>query len=455
MAIDNRTPEESSPFGNIAAAAEKAIPSASDTTTYRRHGDKYIWGVYIALCIISIIELYSASSREVASAGVYGPIARHLSMLIVGFGLVWSIERIHYKWFFALAYVFVGLSVLLMIYITFFGDIINGARRSVSFGPIMIQGAEFIKLSAVLAIAKIMSQSQKAKGIGVETRAVVISGIVIAILCGLLLPQGLTNTILLTGIAGSMVLIGGTEWRKVFAMFGVFALLMGGVLFVKLTAKDAKAPEATEMTTSQAATDAAAPASDRHGTWLKRLQRFRGDSIPKSDQPITAENRQEMLSYMAQANGGIIGVFPGNSRETARLPLAFSDYIYAIILEDTGFVGGTVLLILYLTLLARAGMIAQRCHRAFPVILLMGLAVMIVLQALFHMAITTGTFPVSGQPLPLISKGGTSILITSIAFGMMLSVSRTAVQKGTSQQVKEELNTLPEELRADNPVELH
>ena len=99
-------------------------------------------------------------------------------------------------------------------------------------------------------------------------------------------------------------------------------------------------------------------------------------------------------------------------------------------------------------------MIAQRCHRAFPVILLMGLAVMIVLQALFHMAITTGTFPVSGQPLPLISKGGTSILITSIAFGMMLSVSRTAVPNGTSQQIKEELNALPEELRASNPVEL-
>jgi cell division protein FtsW len=455
MANDNITPEvdESSPFGNIAAAAEKAIPSSSGTT-YRRHGDKYIWGVYIALCIISIIELYSASSREVASAGVYGPIVRHLSMLIVGFGLVWSIERIHYKWFFALAYVFVGLSVLLMVYITFFGDIINGARRSVSFGPIMLQGAEFIKLSAVLAIAKIMSQSQKAKGIGVETRAVVISGFVIAIMCGLLLPQGLTNTILLTGIAGSMVLIGGTEWRKVFAMIGVFALLMGGVAYAKLSPKSDKAPEATELATAQVSTDARAT-SDRHGTWQKRLERFHGDSVPKYEQPITPENRQEMLSYMAQANGGIIGVFPGNSRETARLPLAFSDYIYAIILEDTGFVGGTILLILYLTLLARAGMIAQRCHRAFPVILLMGLAVMIVLQALFHMAITTGTFPVSGQPLPLISKGGTSILITSIAFGMMLSVSRTAVQKGTSQQVKEELNTLPEELRADNPVELH
>ena len=213
MILDNNTTTtESTPFGNIAAAATKAIPS-STASTFRRHGDKYIWGVYIALCIISIIELYSASSREVASAGVYGPIVRHLSMLLAGFGIVWTLERMHYKWFYALAYVFVGFSVLLMIYITFFGDIINGARRSVTIGPLALQGAEFIKMSAVLAIAKIMGTSQKAKSIGVETRAVVISGIVIAIFCGLLLPQGLTNTILLTGIAAAMILIGGTEWK--------------------------------------------------------------------------------------------------------------------------------------------------------------------------------------------------------------------------------------------------
>ncbi|WP_295731276.1 FtsW/RodA/SpoVE family cell cycle protein [uncultured Muribaculum sp.] len=452
MTLDSN-PTSASPFGNIAAAATKAIPSAP-AATFRRHGDKYIWGVYIALCLVSIIELYSASSREVASAGVYGPIVRHLSMLLAGFGIVWTLERMHYKWFYALAYVFVGFSVLLMVYITFFGDVINGARRSVTLGPLALQGAEFIKLSAVLAIAKIMGTSQKAKSIGVETRAVVISGIVIAIFCGLLLPQGLTNTILLTGIAGAMILIGGTEWKKVLMLAGVFALLMGCVGVYKLlgSSSDEKSAELTEAVVNTGGTESVAGA--RQGTWKKRLDRFFGDSIPKYEMEITAENRQEMLSYIAQANGGLIGVFPGNSRETARLPLAFSDYIYAIILEDVGFIGGTALLVLYLILLARAGMIAQRCHRAFPVILLMGLAVMIVLQALFHMAITTGTFPVSGQPLPLISKGGTSILITSIAFGMMLSVSRTAVQKGTTQQIKEELNALPEELRADNPVEL-
>ncbi len=192
---------------------------------------------------------------------------------------------------------------------------------------------------------------------------------------------------------------------------------------------------------------------NRSGLREGRLARYNPFAAKYKDS-ITADNRQEMYSYMAQANGGIIGVFPGNSRETARLPLAFSDYIFAIVLEDIGFVGGMFLLILYLWLLARAGVIARKCHRAFPALLVMGMAVMIVLQALFHMAITTGAFPVSGQPLPLISKGGTSILITAIALGAMLSVSRSAVQNGTRQEVKEELNQLPEELHASNPTQL-
>ena len=192
---------------------------------------------------------------------------------------------------------------------------------------------------------------------------------------------------------------------------------------------------------------------DRDKTWAARIDRWMGDSVPKYEQPINAQNRQEMYSYMAQANGGWHGVLPGNSRETARLPLAFSDYIFAIIVEDWGFLGAVGLLVLYLALLGRAGAIAYRCKRVFPALLVMGMAVMIVLQALFHMAIVSGVFPVSGQPLPMISKGGSSIICTSIAFGIMLSVSRYAVQKnsGDSRQASAELEDLPQEMTAANP----
>lgn len=160
-----------------------------------------------------------------------------------------------------------------------------------------------------------------------------------------------------------------------------------------------------------------------------------------------------MYSFMAQANGGFWGQMPGNSRESSRLPLAFSDYIFSIVVEDLGFIGGFALIALYFSLLMRAGNIARKCVRAYPAYLAMGMALMVVLQAFFHMAITTGVFPVSGQPLPLISKGGTSIFVTCMAFGVMLSVSRTATtRQNVAKEIKQEKEALPESMRAANPT---
>lgn len=395
-------------------------------------GDKHIWGIYIALCLISVIELYSASSREVASSsiGVFGPIVRHASMLLAGFVIMWTISRMHYRKLIKWTLLFSVVSVLLMIYVNFKGDIVNGARRSVTIG-IAIQPAEFIKLSAVLIVAWIMSRTQKRKEIGVENNGIIAAAIAILLFCGLLIKQGLTNTLLLMAISLSMMLIGGVQVKKFCMVVLVYIIFAGSYQALK--------PDDGE---------------NRDETWSARLERF-FDPTPKYEQEIDAKNRQEMYAYMAQANGGLIGVFPGNSRETARLPLAFSDYIYSIIIEDIGLIGGIAVLILYLWLLARASGIASRCVRAYPALLVIGMAVMIVFQALFHMAIVTGVFPVSGQPLPLISKGGTSILITSIAFGIMLSVSRYAVRHNAKRSlIKEESNALPEDMRAENPTQL-
>lgn len=413
--------------------------------------DKHIWGIFIALCIISIIELYSASSREVASSsmGVYGPIVRHCMMLFAGVVIVITLQRIHYRWFIPFIPIFAVVSALMMVYVMFFGDIINGARRSFTIFGIMIQPAEFLKLSAVVVIALVMSRTQMERG--VKNVGVVLSALTVIIFGGLLFNQGLTNTILLMAISLSIMLIGGVQWKKFGIVLLAYGFVAGGALWVKMDSADERAIEVAE---ANANIDAEDVAGKRAGTWKARVERFLGDSIPKYEKPITAENRQEMYAYMAQANGGLIGVFPGNSREAARLPLAFSDYIYSIIIEDMGFIGGMFVLILYLWLLARAGNIASRCNRAFPALLVMGVAVMIAFQALFHMAIVTGVFPVSGQPLPLISKGGTSILITSIAFGIMLSVSRYSVRSNKKQEIKQELNALPESVRAENPLQL-
>ena len=394
--------------------------------------DKYILGIYILLLIVSVIELYSASSFEVRASNVFAPLIRHGMMLVAGILIVLGLSRINYRWFIPLIPLFVIFSVCLAGYVLVAGEIINGARRSITMLGITFQPAEFLKLSAVLSLALIMSRSQSRQG--VKTWGIVTSSITVLIFGGLLFPQGLTNTLLLMGISLSMMLIGGIQWRKFFIVLGCYAAIAGCGYIVKANFSED---------------------GGRTVTWQQRFERFFYKSKPMYEKEITSINRQEMYGYMAQAHGGIIGVMPGNSRETSRLPLAFSDYIFSIVVEDLGLVGGCALLLFYLSLMARAGNIARQCKRAFPALLVIGMAVMIVLQALFHMAIVTGVFPVSGQPLPLISKGGSSILITSIAFGIMLSVSRFATQSNAKKhEYDPETELLPEEVQAINPMQI-
>lgn len=420
--IDSYQPE------TMAAPSEAAVSEKPET-----HADKHIWGIFLFLCLISIVELYSASSREVSlgSFGVYGPVVRHGGMLLAGVCIVYLLQTVHYRNFLLWVPVFALVSVIMMGYVMVNGEIVNGARRSITLLGVTLQPSEFLKFSAAGVIALIMSRTQT-KG-GVKNSGVIWAAAIVALFGGMLIRQGLTNTLLLMVISMSMMLIGGVPLKKFAIVLLFYAALLGIFKAVGSGNDDSDV--------------------DRSGTWQQRIERYLGDGKPKYEQTINAENRQEMYAFMAQANGGVTGVFPGNSREASRLPLAFSDYIYSIIVEDTGLLGGLLVLVLYLWLLARASAIASRCTRAFPALLVIGMAVMIVMQALFHIAIVTGVFPVSGQPLPLISKGGTSILVTSLAFGVMLSVSRFAVQS-SKKALAAELAEAPEGDRAANPAQL-
>lgn len=416
------------PTETLSSAAQVQSTAATKAADPRlapvAKGDKHIWGIYIMLLIISIIELYSASSREVNTAGlgVYGTIVRHGAMLFAGFCIIYFLQRTHYRTILKYVPLFALISVVMMVYTMFFGNIINGARRSFSLLFISIQPSEFLKLSAAGVIALIMSQFQKPGG-DVENRAVAASAFIVLIFGALLLPQGLTNTLLLMCISFSMMLIGGAKIKKLLVVLAVYAVGFIICMFV----------------------------ADRASTWWSRLSNHDSD-IPKYEMQITSENRQEMLGYIAQAHGGVTGVLPGNSRETSRLPLAFTDYIYSIVVEELGLWGGILVLVLYLWLLGRSFAIAKRCSRAFPALLVIGMALTIVFQALFHICIVVGVIPVSGQPLPLISKGGSSILVTSIAFGALLSVSRFAVRTNAKRRdIKNEIEILPEAARSENP----
>ncbi|MDE5887130.1 MAG: FtsW/RodA/SpoVE family cell cycle protein [Muribaculaceae bacterium] len=421
-------------------AVDTSKDRTKPTAAAKPKSDPYIWGIYIMLLVVSVVELFSASSTEVSGHNVYMPLIRHSIFLLVGFVIILALQNTHYGYFSKFAWFAAVLSLALLFMSNIFGVEINGAQRAINIAGFTIQPAEIVKLTVVVLLATILGRNQEPGG--VTTKGMIEAAIVVIIFGGSLWKNGLTNTILLFGVCISMFLIGGMKWKKL----GIILLLygaLGGVLWVFKYQSD-KGSEFENLSQTEQVDESGGRAETHKG----RVSRFLAGVNP--DDPIDDFNRQVVFAKISQANGGVFGQGPGNSRESARLPLAFSDYIYSIIVEDTGLVGGVALLLLYLFLLARAGRIAYNCSRAFPAFLIMGCAVLIVFQALVHMAIVTGLFPVSGQPLPLISKGGTSILVMSAAIGIMLSVSRFAVTNGNKQAIKEELRELPEDMKAAN-----
>lgn len=444
--------DEATPDTSVAAVSDTPAADVQKITPKRRT-DHYIWGIYISLFIISVIELFSASSQEIEVNDIYGPIIRHARFLVIGLVLMLVIQRFHFKYIYRLTPIYVLGSILAMCLVLCVGVNINGARRALQFGSIVILPAEFLKLAAALGIAYILSRNQMPGKRDVTTRGVVLCAGLTLLCAGLLFSHGLTNTLLLMAISLSMMLIGGVSMRKFGIVLGVYLLLGAGAMGYKLAQNKDAAPTPEAIETAMLNKEAVgASAGNRSSTWKARIERhFR---LNKSLDKIDDTNKQEQLSYIAQAHGGITGVGPGNSRENARLPLAFSDYIYAIVIEEGGLVTGIFILLCYLFLLGRAGRVATKCKQTFPCLLVIGCAIYIVYQALFHMAIVTGVFPVSGQPLPLISKGGTSVIVTSIALGIMLSTSRHAAFKGDKEAIRQELNALPESLHNENPSQL-
>lgn len=407
----------------------------------KQKSDPYIWGIYIMLLVISVIELFSASSAEVSAANVYMPLIRHGIFLVIGLGLVLFLQNTHYIFFSRFAMFLAVISLGLLMFSNFFGIEINGAQRAISIAGFTIQPAEIVKLTVVILLATILGRNQRPGGI--STKGMIWAAGVVVVFAACLWKNGLTNTILLFLVSVAMFLIGGMKWKQFGIIMGIY-MICGGALYL-LKYQDEKASEFDNIGKIETVESSGI---NRTGTQKGRIKRFLEGVNP--DDPIDDYNRQVVFAKIAQANGGVFGQGPGNSRESARLPLAFSDYIYSIIVEDTGLVGGLFLLLLYLLLVARAGRIAYRCSRAIPCFLIMGCAVLIVLQAFVHMAIVTGLFPVSGQPLPLISKGGTSVVVMSAAIGIMLSVSRFTVTTGNKKQIKEEGKELPQDMQAAN-----
>ncbi len=421
----------------------------------QKHGDPWIWGIYLTLIIISIVESYSAASREVAAHGVFEPVVKQCAFLGIGALIVYVMHRIDYNKNYFLLAMIPGLAIAtlaMLVYVMFFGDFINGARRSFRIAFVSVQPSELAKLSIVTLLSYFLAKNQKNRD--VSWRGILLSLGAVGLYGLLMFRSGFTNTAILGAISLSMLVIGGARWKKIGIVMLAFGIVGGAVLALKVhnDKTDKVAGSGSEMV-AQNSSPSKKNDEDRTHTRMNRIEQFIHNFDSLVYMPITDQNQQEMFSRMAQAHGGIHGVGPGRSRECSRLPLAFSDYIYSIIIEETGLIGGLFVMALYLWLLARAAMIVRRSKRVLPSLLIIGMAAMVTYQALCHIAINVGVVPVSGQPLPLVSMGGTSIIVMSIAFGVMLSVSRTIANYNNKNNKAEEA-TLPEGLDAENPTQI-
>ena len=378
-------------------------------------GDRIVWIVFMVLFCISMVEVFSAASTLSYKSGDYlAPITSHCITLFCGVVVVYVLHLIPYKFFRLIPFTLLPLSALLLAVVMVMGMVaderVNGASRWL-FG---FQPSEMGKTSLVVTMAYLLSRFQTADGCSpLAFRPILL---VTAVMLGLIAPENGSTALLLAAVVYMQMLIGRVPWKQLGKLTGGVVLL--GALaasFIMLVP-----PSVYE----------GVPGTHRFVTWRNRLTGFAGSEVvPAAKFDVDGAHAQVAHANIAIATSNVIGKGPGNSVQRDHLSHSYSDYIYAIVIEELGLLGGAFVMLLYIILLFRVGQIAKRCHEYFGIFLITGVGLLLVSQAMMHMMVNVGLFPVTGQPLPLISKGGTSIIINSVYIGMILSVSRTVDER--------------------------
>ena len=374
-------------------------------------GDKVIWIIFLCLCLISIIEVFSAASTLTYKSGDHwGPITQHSIILMIGAIVVVLMHNIPYNWVQVFPGFLYPILVVLLAFVTLMGvitgDRVNGAARWMSFMGLQFQPSELAKMAVIIAVSFILSKKQDDEGANPKAFKYIM--ILTGLVCMLIAPENLSTAMLLFGVVVLMMFIGRVAFKKLAMLLGGLALAgCLGVIFLLAIPKD------TDI-----------PFLHRFDTWKSRITNFtEKEEVPAAKFDID-KDAQIAHARIDIATSNVIGKAPVNSILRDYLSQAFSDFFFVIIIEELVLVGGAFVVILYIWLLVRTGRIAQKCERTFPAFLVMGIALMLVSQAILNMMVAVGLFPVTGQPLPLISKGGTSTLINCAYIGMILSVSR-------------------------------
>ncbi len=420
-------------------------------------GDKVIWMVFFFLCVISIIEVFSASSGlTYKTQNFIMPMIKHSGIIFVGAIITVIVSHIPCRHFPKMTVLLLLLSLILLLCVMFIGDDVNGAQRQMSLLGFSVQPSEIAKGTVVLAVAQILAALQSEDGADLLAFKYVM-WITLPVVF-LIMLENLSTAALLCCVVFIMMFIGRVSLKQLGKLLGVVMIIMTLALaFIMLAGKSkaevqAEEPVQTEMVSKVDALpgiDAEVPAEEedegiidkmfhRADTWKARIEKFLNNEEVSAKNWDLDKDAQVAHANIAIVKSNIIGVGPGNSVERDFLSQAFSDFIFAIIIEELGIIGATIVVFLYVILLFRCMHIAGRCAESFPAFFVMGLGLLLVVQATFNMMVAVGLVPVTGQPLPLISKGGSSTILNCVYIGAMLSISRTALKASESKSAKED-----------------
>ncbi|MCC7333198.1 MAG: FtsW/RodA/SpoVE family cell cycle protein [Flavobacteriales bacterium] len=372
-------------------------------------GDKGIWVVVFLLSVFSILAVYSSIvtlAYKYQGGDTFFYLFKHAIILGIGLFLMIIAHNLKFKYYSRISQIALILAIPLLVLTMITGANINEASRWLVIPVInqTFQTSDLAKLALIMYLARFLSKHQDNIGSFKEAFLPVI--IPVGIVCLLILPSNFSTAAMLFVTCLIIMFIGRISIKYILAVIGLgIVTLFIGLLIGKFY------PDVLP----------------RLGTWQKRIEAYQGEGSKDA-------NYQSEQAKIAIATGGVIGKGPGGSTQRNFLPHPYSDFIYAIIIEEYGMVGGVIIIFLYLVLFYRGIRIASKSEQTFGSLLAIGLSFSLVFQALINMAVAVSLFPVTGQPLPLVSMGGTSIWFTCLAIGIILSVSRENENLGNTSK---------------------
>jgi len=383
-------------------------------------GDRTIWAIVAVLAIFSFLPVYSASTNLVGVVGkgtTLGYLLKHAMLLILGFVIIYATHKIPYRYFSGLSVLLIPVVLVLLAYTLYQGNTISGINASrwisIPFVGIGFQTSTLASVVVMMYLARYLAKNKENK---IEFKQSLLQlWLPIGLVLALILPANFSTTAIIFSMVLIIAFLGGYPIKYIGAILGI------GILILTLFILTAKAfPDSIK--------------NSRIETWSNRIENF--------SNPDEEENYQAEKAKLAIASGEIHGKGPGKSIQKNFLPQSSSDFIYAIIVEEFGLIGGITLLLLFLGLLFRIVIVATKTESIFGTLLVLGVGIPIIFQALINMAVAVGLFPVTGQPLPLISTGGTSIWMTCFAIGIILSVSAVREEEIDADKKKNDDNPL-------------